>query len=106
MTYELTTQYDSRASFYGKARVEVNDTKDVLRLISYTTHVATVLIDPQHLISSTGKQARVYGTYSATTLRHIKEFLRQNGFVADNSKQIMADYGTEVTAKTHQADYA
>lgn len=38
-------------------------------------------------------KAEVYGTYSQTTLRHIKEFLSQNGFVANNSKQIMADYG-------------
>jgi hypothetical protein len=37
--------------------------------------------------------AEVFGTYSQTTLRHIKEFLLQHGFRADNSKQIMADYG-------------
>lgn len=91
--YDLGTQYDSRASFYGKARVEVNNTNDVIKLISYNTHVATILVDPQHLISDNGKQARVFGTYSQTTLRHIKEFLKQNGFKADNSKQIMADYG-------------
>lgn len=89
--YDLNPKYDSRASFYGKARVEVN--KTVIKLISYTTHVATILVDPQHLISDNGKQARVYGTYSQTTLRHIKEFLKQNGFKAENSKQIMADYG-------------
>jgi hypothetical protein len=39
--------------------------------------------------------AEVYGTYSSTTLRHIKEFLKQNGFKAESSKQIMADYGVQ-----------
>ena len=30
--------------------------------------------------------------YSATTLRHTKEFLRQEGFKADNKAQIEKDY--------------
>lgn len=85
-TYELSANYDSRASFYGKARVE--QTEREMRLISYTTHVATIVT-----MGGTTK-AEVYGTYSQTTLRHIKEFLRQNGFKAENSKQIMKDYGT------------
>jgi hypothetical protein len=68
--YDLGTQYDSRASFYGKARVNVEGS--VAQLVSYSTTVAEI-----------------------TTLRHIKEFLKQNGFRADNSKQIMADYGGE-----------
>lgn len=82
--YDLSTQYDSRASFYGKARVEVDDHGNKI-LTSYTTVVASIAHG----------QAFVRGTYSQTTLRHIKEFLRQEGFRADNSKQIMADYGTE-----------
>jgi hypothetical protein len=88
--YDLSTQFDARASFYGKARVEVNDT-GVKHLVSYNTHVATIFPE-----NSTGRgevaRAEVYGTYSQTTLRHIKEFLKQDGFKADNSKQIMADY--------------
>ncbi len=79
--YELSTQYDSRASFYGKARVEDYGHKKVL--VSYSTDVAVI---------EKGK-AKVSGLYSNTTTRHIKEFLKQNGFRADNSKQIMADYG-------------
>lgn len=82
--YELSTQYDSRASFYGKARVEDYGFKKVL--VSYTTDVARI---------ENGK-AFVSGTYSNTTLRHIKEFLLQNGFKAENSKQIMADYGPKI----------
>lgn len=87
--YELTTKYDSRASFYGKARVTETirnsntGNHNTLVLTSYTTDVATIV---------DGK-AKVFGTYSQTTLRHIKEFLLQNGFKAENSKQIMADYG-------------
>lgn len=110
--YDLSTQYDSRASFYGKARVTVRDehgdstcpvyfydkvlpneagncslcdtpfNAPVKTLVSYTTEVATIA----------GGKARVRGVYSNTTLRHIKEFLKQNGFKAENSKQIMADY--------------
>ena len=82
MTTELTTMYDSRKSFYGKAQVTVIG--GIKALHSYGTHVAQ--IDPDG-------NAYVYGTYSNTTLRHIKEFLLQNGFKAENSKQVMADYG-------------
>lgn len=91
--YDLATRYDSRASFYSKARVEVKDNGTLL-LWSYNTNVATI---------KNGK-AFVRGTYSQTTLRHIKEFLLQNGFRADNSKQIMADYHNDaVTADWSKA---
>jgi len=83
MTYgvPLKTKFDSRKDFYGKANVYQEGNKKVL--ISYNTRVAEI---------ENGKP-KVYGTYSATTLRHIKEFLLQNGYKADNAKQIMADYG-------------
>lgn len=88
MTTQLETRYDSRASFYGKARVEAD--YPTVRLISYSTHVASIIYDGQP--DSRGR-AEVYGTYSQTTFRHIKEFLKQNGFKAESAKQIMADYG-------------
>jgi hypothetical protein len=86
--YDLQAKFDSRNSFYGKARVEESD--DQLTLTSYSTKVAKIFC------ASDGEplEAEVYGTYSQTTLRHIKEFLKQHGFKAENSKQIMADYGT------------
>lgn len=87
--YELTPMYDNRASFYGKAHVieqYSDDGKVVITLRSYSTDVARINEDGS---------AKVYGTYSQTTLRHIKEFLKQNGFKAENSKQIMADYGSK-----------
>jgi hypothetical protein len=77
----LEPRFDSRKSFYDKAYVTEEGNKKVLT--SYTTQVAKI---------EDGK-ATVYGTYSQTTLRHIKEFLKDNGFKAENSKQIMQDYG-------------
>lgn len=93
MTTQLETRYDSRASFYGKATVEQTYNADgttELKLISYTTTVARIKRTVN--LSDTG-EAEVYGTYSQTTFRHIKEFLKQNGFKAESAKQIMADYG-------------
>ena len=77
----LETIYDSRNSFYGKAKVEVLENR--INLYSYETLVAYI---------ENGAAPHVNGDYSQTTLRHIKEFLLQNGFVAINKKQIMADY--------------
>jgi hypothetical protein len=78
---ELMPRYDSRGSFGGKAKVRVEDGKTILT--SYTTDVAYI---------KDGK-AYVNGLYSGTTTRHIKEFLLQNGFKAENSRQILKDYG-------------
>ena len=78
---KLEPHHDSRKSFYGKSIVREENGKKILT--SYSTDVAFI---------ENGK-ATVKGTYSQTTLRHIKEFLIQNGFKADNSKQIMQDYG-------------
>lgn len=81
----LETQFDNAKSFYGKAQVEYSDCgKD---LYSYGTHVAGVFVDFDNK-----RVAFVNDTYSATTLRHIKEFLKQNGFKAETKAQIIADY--------------
>ena len=80
--YNLEARYDSRASFYGKA--EVAETGTAKELYSYGTLVAAI----------EEGTATVRGTFSATTLRHIKEFLLQNGFEAERKKQIEADYMT------------
>jgi hypothetical protein len=79
---ELCPYYDSAKSFYGKAKVfEIEN--DVF-LVSYDTVVAFYNRDT--------KIVQVYDTYSATTLRHIKEFLKQSGFKAESKKQIEKDY--------------
>lgn len=87
--YELRPQYDSRQSFYGKAQVDTGDKNDKNKLYSYDTLVAEI---------KDGKPV-VYGTYSQTTLRHIKDWLKQNGFKAENSKQIINDYGVKEECK-------
>jgi hypothetical protein len=61
-SYELGAVFDNCKSFYGKARVETTSWGKAL--ISYTTRVAEII---------DGK-AVVYGTYSATPLRHIRDF--------------------------------
>ena len=81
--YELEPRYDSRKDFYGKANVRKENGKLILK--SYSTDVAEI---------ENGK-AKVHGLYSATTTRHIKEFLSQNGFKVESSKQIMKDYGEQ-----------
>lgn len=85
MAYEmkLPPKYSSHKSFYGKARISMENGRKVL--YSYGTKVAEI---------DNGK-ARVYGLYSNTTTRHIKEFLNQNGFKVENSKQIIKDYGAK-----------
>lgn len=82
-SYDLRTNYDTRQSFYGKARVE--EENGILTLYSYNTKVAYI---------ENGK-AFVLGLWSGTTTRHIKEFLKQNGFKAENSKQILKDYSVK-----------
>lgn len=84
---ELKPQYDSRKSFYKKAKVKNVNGKKVLQ--SYQTDVAEIV---------NGKPY-VHGTYSPTTTRHIKEFLKQQGFKAISSKQIMKDYGRKQNLK-------
>lgn len=84
---DLCPQYDSRKSFYGKA--EVVDNEDGSKtLFSYSTPVCK--------ISEKGEVNRLrHWDYSPTTLRHVKEFLKQNGFKADSASQIEKDYPLE-----------
>ena len=82
---ELCPYYDSAKSFYGKAKV-IEIENDVF-LVSYDTIVA--------FYNRGAKIAQVFDTYSATTLRHIKEFLKQSGFKAESKKQIEKDYCIE-----------
>ncbi|WAX15591.1 hypothetical protein EG103P2_00026 [Enterococcus phage EG103P2] len=89
LTMKLEAIHDSRKSFYGKAIV-IYDYVDsmetaTMKLVSYDTEVASICEGV----------ATVNGTYSQTTLRHIKEFLKQNGFKADSKSQIEKDYMKE-----------
>lgn len=80
MTKALNPNYDPKKSFYGKAVVITEG--NTIKLKSYNTIVAKI----------TDNKPVVFDTYSNTTLRHIKEFLRQYGFKADTKQQIMTDY--------------
>jgi len=83
--YDLSSQYNSRQSFYGKARVDASADGQVETLISYNTPVARIAGGKVELLPA-------WNT-SATTLRHVKEFLKQHDFKAESSAQIAKDYG-------------
>lgn len=77
--FELQALYDARQSFYGKAYVERWDTEHgtgyVLR--SYGTVVAKVTPTYADGESETYDVEIAMECLSATTLRHVKEFLAQ-----------------------------
>lgn len=83
MMYDLQARYDSRASFYGKAKV-VED-KDILKLYSYDTLVATVEK------TNNGFECHYLGKYSQTTTRHQKEFFRQVGLGESDIKELFKE---------------
>ena len=65
--YELTPMGNDRAkSFYGKARVIEKDNGETV-LLSYDTEVCK--------ITKSGEFVRLWGGYSATTMRHVNSFL-------------------------------
>lgn len=77
--------YDSRKSFYNKAVVEDDSMNHGGKLLySYGTWVVAICGDHVRLFSA--------WDHSATTLRHVKEFLKQNGFKAETKAQIEKDY--------------
>ena len=76
MIYDLSCRYDSRQSFYGKARVEEkeHDNFTAYILYSYRTEVASIEL------YKNGMNIYYYnGKYSQTTTRHQKEFFKQFG---------------------------
>ena len=73
---DLESRYDSRASFYGKAKVIDYGTK--LSLISYNTEVAVYDKETKELEIKESEYSE-NGKYSQTTSRHIREFAAQTG---------------------------
>lgn len=82
-TYDLTTYYDARSSFYGKAKV--NDDGKTKTLYSYDTEICRISDGTARIVCRVNQ-------LSNTTMRHLKEFLLQNYFRAENKKQILNDY--------------
>ena len=64
--FELSTRYDARKSFYGKAHV-IDHENGTIELLSYDTIVSRCV---------NGKVEEL-GKWSATTTRHQKEFRKQ-----------------------------
>lgn len=81
--YGLEPQNDNRKSFYGKAKVFVDD-NGVETLYSYDTPVAKIEGGKLTLLPRWDE--------SQTTLRHVREFLRQHGLKADSLAQMRKDY--------------
>ena len=83
--YELACVFDSRKSFYRKAFVKLNE-NGVKELYSYETKVA--------YLDEYGVPHLLYNyDYSPTTLRHVKEFIRQAGYKIDTSSKLWKMYG-------------
>jgi hypothetical protein len=86
MLYDLDCRYDTRASFYGKARVEEYEDENArtLHLLSYGTFVANIV----YYKNKNKKVYEYFGRYSQTTTRHQKEFFRQNGLSDKEIKEL------------------
>ena len=85
MYYDLDCRYDSRKSFYGKAKVKESRYNGLclLELYSYGTLVAKIEI------TTNGKKTYIYmGNYSQTTTRHQKEFFKQEGLDDNDIKEL------------------
>ena len=79
-TFEMQPQYDGHKSFCGKALIERWNTAKgmIYKLKSYGTTVATVTpTSDRGVVPETYEVKVAMGLLSATTLRHVKEFLAQ-----------------------------
>lgn len=65
--YELMARYESRKSFYGKAKVIEHD-NGIKQLLSYDTIVGEI---------KNGEYFQLWDGKTQTTSRHIKEFKKQ-----------------------------
>lgn len=77
---ELQAIYDNRKSFYKKANIGSftwSNGQKAIYLKSYNTIVACIFQN----------QFRIYGGFSQTTARHIREFAKQNGFNGEITAQ-------------------
>lgn len=77
--YELLPIYDSKKSFYHKAIIE--EENEDIKLYSYNTLVCT-LSHNDIILNDNIDQSLLF---SNTTLRHIKEFLKQFYYNSDKN---------------------
>jgi len=87
--YDLDCRYDSRQSFYGKAKVEEIEYKTrnsiQYNLYSYGTLVAMINKCEDKIVYN------YLGKWSQTTTRHQKEFFRQNGLSEKEIKELFKE---------------
>lgn len=79
--FELPNVGDGRKEFYGKAH-QIEHDNGTIELQSYDTIVGRI---------KDGK-CEIFGTYSATTLRHIRSWLLFNGFKSGSKQEIIEMY--------------
>ena len=77
---ELRPIYSNVKSFYGKAKI-IRE-KGTIKLQSYNTIIAEIKNEKLH----------INGFYSATSTRHLKEFIQQMGFTTKKKKQLEKMY--------------
>ena len=83
MLFELTPKFDSRKSFYGKAKIRFDGDRRLL--LSYGTPVAFIEPDRPPVMLDGWDSTQ-------TTLRHVREFLKQNDLKAESLEQMRRDY--------------
>ena len=86
--YDLQPTYSNCKSFYGKAKVEIEEDNimKALKLYSYNTLVAIVTYDKMSPLVQYDYLAR----FSQTTTRHQKEFFKQQG-LSDKDINVLFD---------------
>ena len=95
MSNDLSCRYDTRASFYGKAKTISKNISggSMLSLYSYDTMVAYIQFYENKIIYN------YCGKYSQTTTRHQKEFFKQAGLVDKEIKELFKN------GKLEKGDY-
>lgn len=86
--------YDSRASFYGKAVINMYENDNVVHkeLMSYNTLVANYV----YYKEEKKEVFEYFGKYSQTTTRHQKEFFRQLGLGEKKLKDLFKNGRLEI----------
>ena len=83
---ELECRYDTRQSFYGKAKVEKIEASNGYQICLYSYETLVAMITYTKSIKQ--KRYDYYGRYSQTTTRHQKEFFKQNGLSDKEIKEL------------------
>lgn len=95
---ELIPVYDSQKSFYGRATTEKG--KDGYYLYSYNVKVFFIPYDDGNNNDEVNEMKLLWRGYSATTSRHIREFIRQ--YATDWQKRNISD---KITKKEIESLY-